>query len=220
MFVILRSLQVHEETGVPHSHWLEQQRGQEGGGGLGGPLRYPDPCIFWLHADTEGKEGGCTSLFFFPCHCYKLKKGKQALSIIYSHYICHVFPFSSSRHASGRPCRRHVVHWADRRAPRLPRPLQSAEGPKCQVAAFNPNHPEIMIIWSCFYRHCLRAWMLLKCRGRACIHVGYLLDNFRNDDAAESKLASFTYSLVYPALFETADYRCATAVTVNVAFSC
>ncbi|KAM3858640.1 LOW QUALITY PROTEIN: tRNA dimethylallyltransferase [Diretmus argenteus] len=50
---IARSLQVHEETGVPHSHWLEEQRGQEGGDGLGGPLRYPDPCIFWLHADMH-----------------------------------------------------------------------------------------------------------------------------------------------------------------------
>uniref|UniRef100_A0AAQ4QEI4 tRNA dimethylallyltransferase n=1 Tax=Gasterosteus aculeatus aculeatus TaxID=481459 RepID=A0AAQ4QEI4_GASAC len=46
---IARSLQIHEETGVSHSRWLEEQRGQEGGGGLGGPLRYPDPCIFWLH---------------------------------------------------------------------------------------------------------------------------------------------------------------------------
>uniref|UniRef100_A0A671UIT7 tRNA dimethylallyltransferase n=1 Tax=Sparus aurata TaxID=8175 RepID=A0A671UIT7_SPAAU len=50
---IARSLQIHEETGVPHSSWLEEQRGQEGGGGLGGPLRYPDPCIFWLHADMD-----------------------------------------------------------------------------------------------------------------------------------------------------------------------
>lgn len=50
---IARSLQVHEETGVPHSRWLEEQRGQEGGDGLGGPLRYPDPCIFWLHADMD-----------------------------------------------------------------------------------------------------------------------------------------------------------------------
>ncbi|CDR10385.1 unnamed protein product [Oncorhynchus mykiss] len=48
-----RSLQVHADTGVPHSHWLEEQRGQEGGDVLGGPLRYPDPCIFWLHADME-----------------------------------------------------------------------------------------------------------------------------------------------------------------------
>ncbi|XP_039978675.1 tRNA dimethylallyltransferase isoform X3 [Xiphias gladius] len=50
---IARSLQIHEETGIPHSHWLEEQMEQEGGNGLGGPLRYPDPCIFWLHADIE-----------------------------------------------------------------------------------------------------------------------------------------------------------------------
>ncbi|XP_032390665.1 tRNA dimethylallyltransferase isoform X2 [Etheostoma spectabile] len=50
---IARSLQVHEETGVCHSRWLEEQREQEGGDGLGGPLRYPDPCIFWLHAEMD-----------------------------------------------------------------------------------------------------------------------------------------------------------------------
>uniref|UniRef100_A0A672GUJ6 tRNA dimethylallyltransferase n=1 Tax=Salarias fasciatus TaxID=181472 RepID=A0A672GUJ6_SALFA len=50
---LARSLQIHQETGVPHSRWLEQQRGQEGGGGLGGPLRYSKPCIFWLHADMK-----------------------------------------------------------------------------------------------------------------------------------------------------------------------
>ncbi|KAM6903804.1 tRNA dimethylallyltransferase [Lycodopsis pacificus] len=50
---IARSLQIHEETGVSHSRWLEEQRGQEGGDGLGGPLRYPDTCIFWLHADMD-----------------------------------------------------------------------------------------------------------------------------------------------------------------------
>ncbi|KAJ7991907.1 hypothetical protein DPEC_G00288730 [Dallia pectoralis] len=48
-----RSLQVYAETGVPHSRLLEEQRAQEGGRGLGGPLRYPDPCIFWLHADMN-----------------------------------------------------------------------------------------------------------------------------------------------------------------------
>uniref|UniRef100_A0A3Q2E9N5 tRNA isopentenyltransferase 1 n=1 Tax=Cyprinodon variegatus TaxID=28743 RepID=A0A3Q2E9N5_CYPVA len=52
---IARSLQIHKDTGVPHSHWLEEQR--QGGDGLGGPLRYPDPCIFWLHADMEGESG-------------------------------------------------------------------------------------------------------------------------------------------------------------------
>ncbi|CAL9691312.1 unnamed protein product [Knipowitschia caucasica] len=50
---VARSLQIHQETGIPHSEWLEEQRKQEGGGGLGGPLRYPDPCIFWLHSDME-----------------------------------------------------------------------------------------------------------------------------------------------------------------------
>ncbi|CAJ1083742.1 tRNA dimethylallyltransferase [Xyrichtys novacula] len=50
---IARSLQIHEETGVPHSCWLEEQREQKGGDGLGGPLRYSDPCIFWLHADMD-----------------------------------------------------------------------------------------------------------------------------------------------------------------------
>ncbi|XP_051926336.1 tRNA dimethylallyltransferase isoform X2 [Hippocampus zosterae] len=50
---IARSLQIHHETGIPHSSWLEEQRGQEGGDGLGGPLRYRDPCIFWLHADMD-----------------------------------------------------------------------------------------------------------------------------------------------------------------------
>ncbi|XP_053718526.1 tRNA dimethylallyltransferase [Synchiropus splendidus] len=50
---ISRSLQIYEETGVPHSHWLEEQRGQEGGTELGGPLRFPDSCILWLHADLQ-----------------------------------------------------------------------------------------------------------------------------------------------------------------------
>ncbi|XP_048084974.1 tRNA dimethylallyltransferase isoform X2 [Alosa alosa] len=50
---IARSLQVFEETGVAHSRLLEQQRQQEGGDILGGPLRFPEPCIFWLHADMQ-----------------------------------------------------------------------------------------------------------------------------------------------------------------------
>lgn len=53
---LYRSLQIQEETGVPHSRWLEEQREQEGGDGLGGPLRFPDPCIFWLHADMDSKK--------------------------------------------------------------------------------------------------------------------------------------------------------------------
>ncbi|XP_056106076.1 tRNA dimethylallyltransferase isoform X2 [Rhinichthys klamathensis goyatoka] len=46
---IARSLQVYMDTGVPHSRLLEEQRGQDGGDCLGGPLRFQNPCIFWLH---------------------------------------------------------------------------------------------------------------------------------------------------------------------------
>ncbi|XP_067267006.1 tRNA dimethylallyltransferase isoform X1 [Chanodichthys erythropterus] len=46
---IARSLQVYMDTGIPHSRLLEEQRGQDGGDCLGGPLRFQDPCIFWLH---------------------------------------------------------------------------------------------------------------------------------------------------------------------------
>ncbi|XP_041096679.1 tRNA dimethylallyltransferase isoform X2 [Polyodon spathula] len=48
-----RSLQVFQDTGVPHSKLLKEQRKQAGGGGLGGPLRFHNSCIFWLHADLE-----------------------------------------------------------------------------------------------------------------------------------------------------------------------
>ncbi|NXJ76934.1 MOD5 dimethylallyltransferase, partial [Trogon melanurus] len=50
---LARSLQVFEETGIPHSEILQQQQEEEGGGPLGGPLKYPHPCILWLHADQE-----------------------------------------------------------------------------------------------------------------------------------------------------------------------
>ncbi|XP_053147604.1 tRNA dimethylallyltransferase [Hemicordylus capensis] len=46
-----RSLQVYDETGVPHSEWLLLQQQEEGGGPLGGPLKYPNPCILWLSAE-------------------------------------------------------------------------------------------------------------------------------------------------------------------------
>ncbi|KAM6045195.1 tRNA dimethylallyltransferase isoform 3-T3 [Chlamydotis macqueenii] len=48
---LARSLQVFEETGIPHSEILHQQQEEEGGGPLGGPLKYPHSCILWLHAD-------------------------------------------------------------------------------------------------------------------------------------------------------------------------
>ncbi|KAM9320101.1 tRNA dimethylallyltransferase [Gastrophryne carolinensis] len=50
---VARSLQVFEESGVPHTEHLRQQQEEDGGGPLGGALRYPDPCILWLHSDQE-----------------------------------------------------------------------------------------------------------------------------------------------------------------------
>ncbi|XP_019793619.1 tRNA dimethylallyltransferase isoform X2 [Orcinus orca] len=46
-----RSLQVFEETGISHSEFLHRQHSEEGGGPLGGPLKFPNPCILWLHAE-------------------------------------------------------------------------------------------------------------------------------------------------------------------------
>lgn len=84
--VIYRSLQIHEETGVPHSRWLEEQRGQEGGDGLGGPLRYPDPCIFWLHADMDGKEG---FFIFTGISIYQNKRNRPVdMGASVQHEIC------------------------------------------------------------------------------------------------------------------------------------
>ncbi|XP_078236249.1 tRNA dimethylallyltransferase isoform X1 [Pogona vitticeps] len=48
---LARSLQIFQETGVSHSKLLQQQREEEGGGPLGGPLKYPNPCILWLYAE-------------------------------------------------------------------------------------------------------------------------------------------------------------------------
>ncbi|XP_029475243.1 tRNA dimethylallyltransferase [Rhinatrema bivittatum] len=50
---LARSLQIFEETGVSHSEFLLRQHAEEGAGPLGGPLRYPNPCILWLYADQE-----------------------------------------------------------------------------------------------------------------------------------------------------------------------
>uniref|UniRef100_A0A8C8ZCT8 tRNA dimethylallyltransferase n=1 Tax=Prolemur simus TaxID=1328070 RepID=A0A8C8ZCT8_PROSS len=48
---VARSLQVFEETGISHSEFLHRQHAEEGGGPLGGPLKFSNPCILWLHAD-------------------------------------------------------------------------------------------------------------------------------------------------------------------------
>lgn len=50
---LARSLQVFEELGVPHSELLLRQQLEEGGGPLGGPLRFPLTCILWLHAQQD-----------------------------------------------------------------------------------------------------------------------------------------------------------------------
>ncbi|XP_050992651.1 tRNA dimethylallyltransferase isoform X3 [Labeo rohita] len=50
---IARSLQVFMDTGVPHSQLLEEQREQDGGDCLGGPLRFQDPCVFWLRCKPD-----------------------------------------------------------------------------------------------------------------------------------------------------------------------
>nr|XP_009940316.1 PREDICTED: tRNA dimethylallyltransferase, mitochondrial [Opisthocomus hoazin] len=55
---VARSLQVFEQTGIPHSEILHQQQEEEGGGPLGGPLKYPHSCILWLHADQAGPADG------------------------------------------------------------------------------------------------------------------------------------------------------------------
>lgn len=52
--LIDRSLQVYQETGVKHSRLLEEQKEQDGADGLGGPLRFSNPCIFWLHSNMDG----------------------------------------------------------------------------------------------------------------------------------------------------------------------
>ncbi|XP_048356883.1 tRNA dimethylallyltransferase isoform X2 [Sphaerodactylus townsendi] len=48
---VARSLQVYEETGFTHSKLLQMQQDEEGGGPLGGPLKYPNSCILWLYAE-------------------------------------------------------------------------------------------------------------------------------------------------------------------------
>ncbi|XP_069478502.1 tRNA dimethylallyltransferase isoform X2 [Ambystoma mexicanum] len=50
---VARSLQVYEQTGICHSELLRRQQAEVGAGPLSGPLRYPSPCILWLHMDQE-----------------------------------------------------------------------------------------------------------------------------------------------------------------------
>ncbi|XP_040280581.1 tRNA dimethylallyltransferase isoform X1 [Bufo bufo] len=50
---VARSLQVYEESGISHTEHLRRQQEEDGGGPLGGALRYPHHCILWLHSDQE-----------------------------------------------------------------------------------------------------------------------------------------------------------------------
>ncbi|XP_071807721.1 tRNA dimethylallyltransferase-like [Asterias amurensis] len=50
---IIRSLQVYEQLGRPHSEILSCQQDEEGGGPLGGPLRFNNVCILWLQCDHQ-----------------------------------------------------------------------------------------------------------------------------------------------------------------------
>ncbi|XP_012138614.2 bHLH transcription factor Myc isoform X2 [Megachile rotundata] len=49
---LIRSLEVFEQYGVPHSELLKAQRAA-GGSGLGGPLRHPNSIILWLRCDAK-----------------------------------------------------------------------------------------------------------------------------------------------------------------------
>ncbi|CAJ0927151.1 unnamed protein product [Ranitomeya imitator] len=50
---VARSLQVYEESGISHTEHLRRQQEEDGGGPLGGSLRYRHHCILWLHSDQE-----------------------------------------------------------------------------------------------------------------------------------------------------------------------
>ncbi|XP_071535710.1 tRNA dimethylallyltransferase isoform X2 [Panulirus ornatus] len=50
---IIRSLQVHEQTGRCHSQILLEQQQQEGGSKLGGSLRFPNTAILWVTCQQD-----------------------------------------------------------------------------------------------------------------------------------------------------------------------
>ncbi|XP_030181573.1 tRNA dimethylallyltransferase isoform X3 [Lynx canadensis] len=81
---VARSLQVFEETGISHSEFLHRQHSEEGGGPLGGPLKFPNLCILWLHADQTARpfivqdyqHGIFQSIGFKEFHEYLVTEGK------------------------------------------------------------------------------------------------------------------------------------------------
>ena len=56
-----RSLQVYYRHGKPHSELLSEQRRQDGGGALGGPLRFPsdDVAVIWVQCDQKILDERC-----------------------------------------------------------------------------------------------------------------------------------------------------------------
>ncbi|GIX73884.1 tRNA dimethylallyltransferase, partial [Caerostris extrusa] len=59
---ITRSLQVYQQHGRRHSEILQEQRSQNGGSSLGGPLRFKNACMLWFQCDK--KEGNYLALIF------------------------------------------------------------------------------------------------------------------------------------------------------------
>lgn len=56
---ILRSLQVFDKYKRKHSDILAEQQSQQGGGLLGGPLRYPKVAVLWVQCDQEVLDQRC-----------------------------------------------------------------------------------------------------------------------------------------------------------------
>lgn len=50
---IKRSLQVFEQSGIPHSEHIERQHTRKGSSQYGGPMRFKNVCVLWLQCDFE-----------------------------------------------------------------------------------------------------------------------------------------------------------------------
>ncbi|KAK2179669.1 hypothetical protein NP493_479g02023 [Ridgeia piscesae] len=69
---IARALEVFDQHGVPMSCLLADQHGEEGGGALSGPLRYPNPCVIWVQCQQQ-ERGLVDELSEFH-HCYNQQR--------------------------------------------------------------------------------------------------------------------------------------------------
>ena len=59
-----RALEVFDQHGVPMSSLLADQHGEEGGGALSGPLRYPNPCVIWVQCQQQGEAAHIVTYFW------------------------------------------------------------------------------------------------------------------------------------------------------------